>query len=143
MPNDMTDVTLWSNVSRVADVLGVATAVLAGWTFLRVGAIRKGFLARARVPALRTDLSVAASRLSQLAAGMPGTKKHIAVLTQQCGATLRNLQDKVPLGLRFECLRLRWAIRNLRSKDKAWKVYARLIGLVQALDHHQSDADWR
>ena len=146
----------WLEVTgSIASILALIVTLL---VWLRVRAIQRRFILKARLPQLIESLQGNANNLSRYLERFTKSRREINTELSACESTLRNLLPKLSGDARSEARQLTHFIRthgvpwwkrmnpNRHSAklrvDTAWKMYDKLQALIGKLEHVSRDVQW-
>ncbi len=133
-------------LGSIASIVGLCISV---WVLLRLRAIERNYLFRARVPELQRRLRRHCSNVAGFLASYPDSADAVRVELSRCRATLKSLTPKLERRLRAELRNIQAEIDGLREvlprapEEQLWEIHSSLAGLEQELKYIVKDMEWR
>jgi len=133
-------------LGNLSSIVGLGITV---WVLLKVRKIQRGYLLRARLPALGRRLGRHRSNLASLLDEYPSSAREVQAELKKCRATLRSLRRMVGRALGVELNRIERRIAHICGLSEAatanqiWELYGDLGGLEEDVRNLVEDVEWR
>lgn len=142
----------WQTVARISSVASIVGATVSIWVLVTVSLIRAHYVAKGRIPKLRSTLSKHASDLVTSLADYPDSRHDVNAVVARIDGVIGSIgRKRVPKNVKRALRDVRKNIKDLKRArrqgttldvDVYYRLYARTQGLFEALRQLEEDLKW-